>query len=180
MVLAAVDPTGDLAGGDTSPPMTPWSEHATAPADDDGIVRLVRVAAYAVCRDGDRLLCCRLAPGEPSPGAWTLPGGGIDFGEQPEAAVLRELAEETGLVGRVEGIAAARSRVFPGRLPDGRSREMQALALLYRVTIVGGALRDEPDGSTDRAAWLSRAELARVRVVAMMRTALDVAFGDGA
>lgn len=160
--------------------MTPWSERHDAAADEDGIARLVRVAAYAVCRDGERLLCCRLAPGEPSPGSWTLPGGGIDFGERPEHAVLRELREETGLIGRVEGIAAVRSRVFRGMLPDGRPREMHAIALLYRVTIVGGMLRDEPDGSTDRAAWLTRDELAAERVVTMMRTALEIAFaGDG-
>ena len=157
--------------------MTPWTERRAAPADGDGVVRLVRVAAYAVCRDGERLLCCRLAPGEPSPGSWTLPGGGIDFGERPEDAVLRELEEETGLVGRVAGIAAVRSRVFPGQLPDGRPREMHAIALLYRVTVVGGTLRDEPDGSTDRAAWLTRGELAAERAVTMMRTALEIAFG---
>lgn len=160
--------------------MTPWSERHLAPADADGVVRLVRVAAYAVCRDGERLLSCRLAPGQPSPGSWTLPGGGINFGERPEDAVLRELEEETGLLGRVDGIAAVRSRVFPGHLHDGRPREMHAIALLFRVTIVGGTLRDEPDGSTDRAAWLTRGELAAGRVVTMMRTALEIAFdGDG-
>ena len=158
--------------------MTPWWERHEAPVDADGIVRLVRVAAYAICREGERILCCRLAPGEPSPGSWTLPGGGIDFGERPEDAVARELEEETGLTGRVEGIAAVRSRVFPGKLVDGRPREMQAIALLYRVTITGGTLRDEPHGSTDRAAWLTRGELATERVVSMMRTALEIAF-DG-
>ncbi len=157
--------------------MTPWSERTRAAAGEDGVVRLVRVAAYAVCGDGDRLLCCRLAPGEPSPGSWTLPGGGIDFGEDPAAAVLRELEEETGLVGRVEGIIGHRSHVYPGRLPDGRPREMHAIALLFRVTVTGGVLRDEPDGSTDRAAWLTPDELSRERVVKMLRSALDVAFG---
>jgi ADP-ribose pyrophosphatase YjhB (NUDIX family) len=157
--------------------MTPWSERPGAAADD-GIVRLLRVGAYAICRDGDRILCCRLAATEPSPGAWTLPGGGVDFGEDPAAAVLRELEEETGLTGRVEGIAAVRSRVYPGRLSDGRPRELHAIALLYVVGVTGGVLRDEPDGSTDRAAWLTRAELADARAVRMLRQAVQIAFGE--
>jgi len=32
---------------------------------------------------------------------WQFPGGGIEADEHPETAVLRELAEETGLAGRV-------------------------------------------------------------------------------
>lgn len=55
---------------------------------------------------------------------------------------------------------------------------MQAIALLYRVTVIGGTLRDEPRGSTDRAAWLTRGELAAERAVSMMRTALEIAFQD--
>jgi ADP-ribose pyrophosphatase YjhB (NUDIX family) len=87
------------------------------------------------------------------------------------------MEEETGLVGRVDGIAAVRSRVFR-HLRGGRPREMHAIALLYRVAVVGGTLRHEPHGSTDRAAWLTRAELAAGRTVKMMQTALEIAFGD--
>jgi 8-oxo-dGTP pyrophosphatase MutT (NUDIX family) len=32
---------------------------------------------------------------------WQFPGGGIEADEQPETAALRELAEETGLIGRI-------------------------------------------------------------------------------
>jgi ADP-ribose pyrophosphatase YjhB (NUDIX family) len=155
--------------------VTPWPERR---AVDDGIVRLLRVGAYAICREEDRILCCRLAATEPSPGAWTLPGGGVDFGEDPEIAVLRELEEETGLTGRVQGIAAVRSQVYPGRLPDGRPRELHAIALLFVVGITGGILRDEPDGSTDRAAWLTRDQLAEARLVRMLRQAVGIAFGE--
>lgn len=33
-----------------------------------------------------------------APWAWTLPGGGVEKGEEPEKAAMREAAEETGLI----------------------------------------------------------------------------------
>ncbi|HET6968446.1 MAG TPA: NUDIX domain-containing protein, partial [Ornithinibacter sp.] len=57
-----------------------------------------RVAAYAVVVAQDRLLLTQLAPRTGAAGRWNLPGGGIDPGESAEAAVVREVAEETGQV----------------------------------------------------------------------------------
>lgn len=62
---------------------------------------LVGVSA-ACCRDGRILLVKRGKP--PYQGAWSLPGGLIDLGERLEHAVLRELAEETGLRGEITGL----------------------------------------------------------------------------
>lgn len=38
---------------------------------------------------------------EPRAGAWCLPAGFMEFGETPEACAVRELFEETAIVGRV-------------------------------------------------------------------------------
>ena len=66
-------------------------------------MNVTRVAAYALVRDAEqRVLLVRIAPGYPAAGQWTLPGGGVNFAEDPAATVVRELAEETGLDGRVE------------------------------------------------------------------------------
>jgi 8-oxo-dGTP diphosphatase len=46
----------------------------------------------------DKILLLKRAPNKLSPGKWGLPAGKIDQGEDAQAAALRELHEETGLV----------------------------------------------------------------------------------
>ena len=140
--------------------------------------RVTRVAAYALCAENDRLLLCRLAPGELAVGQWTLPGGGLDFGESPADAVLRELGEETGLSGEIIGLADvlswSRSVADPGLGFDGA---FHAIQIVYRVQVTGGELRDEPDGSTDAARWFSRGELEALPLVDLAREGARLAFG---
>ena len=59
--------------------------------------RRQRVAAYAVILREDQILLSRLAPRVSRDELWTLPGGGLDHGEDPRDAVLREIHKETGL-----------------------------------------------------------------------------------
>src|SRR4051812_34234682 len=105
----------------------------------------VRVAAYAVVRDeAGRILLCHIAPSIGVGDLWTLPGGGLEFGEAPAAGVLRELTEETGYDGVVETLVDVTDRLF--QHVDGADR-MHAIRILYRVRLTGGERRDEVDGS---------------------------------
>jgi 8-oxo-dGTP diphosphatase len=134
--------------------------------------RWTRVAAYALCADSDdRVLLVRIAAGYPAAGLWTLPGGGLHFGEDPEVAVLRELTEETGLVGTVKSIALIDSRTRVAE-PERGSGAWHAIRIVYRVEITGGELHDELDESTDAAAWFGRAEIAELPVVDLVEVAL--------
>ncbi len=56
----------------------------------------LRVAAAVVWRGG-RLLMTRRPPGGPLGGMWEFPGGKLEPGETPEAALARELSEELGV-----------------------------------------------------------------------------------
>jgi 8-oxo-dGTP diphosphatase len=57
---------------------------------------LTVVAAALVDGDG-RVLVQQRPPGGPMAGLWEFPGGKVDAGETPEAALIRELAEELGI-----------------------------------------------------------------------------------
>jgi mutator protein MutT len=62
--------------------------------------RRVRVAA-AVVWDGDRILLTQRPPGGALGLQWEFPGGKLEPGESPEAAVVREVREELGTEARV-------------------------------------------------------------------------------
>ncbi|WP_028807503.1 NUDIX hydrolase [Streptomyces canus] len=111
----------------------------------------LRVAAYAICvRDEQILLARWLNDGLPE---WTLPGGGMEHGEDPHDTVLREVAEETGYRVEVTGMLGVRSVRFPSRSRFGRTVERHHVGLMYEARVIGGELRYEVGGSTDMAAW---------------------------
>ena len=98
--------------------------------------------------DRHRLLVVQRAH-EPGTGMWSLPGGRVEPGEDDSAAVVREVAEETGLdvavgelVGEVERDA-----------PDGRVYVIRD----YRAATVGGTLAAGDDAADAR--FVDRAEL---------------------
>ncbi|MBI1273748.1 MAG: NUDIX domain-containing protein [Alphaproteobacteria bacterium] len=69
----------------------------TLPADDER-TRPLRLVAAALLVDGDgRVLIARRPPGKAFAGLWEFPGGKVGTGETPEAALVRELAEELAI-----------------------------------------------------------------------------------
>ncbi|RZU78126.1 ADP-ribose pyrophosphatase YjhB (NUDIX family) [Micromonospora kangleipakensis] len=116
-----------------------------------------RIGAYGVCRDGERVLLVRGSAVADFPGAWQLPGGGLDHAEHPEVAVVREFADETGLTVAVTGLRDAVADVT--RYPD-LGVALHTDRIIFDVTPTGGALRDEVDQTTDLARWCTPAEAA--------------------
>ncbi len=138
----------------------------------DGAVQRVRPAAYAWCEQDGALLLCRVASRGPLGGQWTLPGGGLRFGEDPLDALRREVAEETGLSVVPGDILGVRSAMLePAETVSGH--RIQAVGIVYRCTVAGGDLRHEADGSTDLARWVPWPEVARLAMTPLLRWALD-------
>ncbi len=75
-----------------SPPPTPTSDAEPRPA-----TRLVLVAACALIDTDGRVLLARRPEGRSMAGLWEFPGGKLNPGETPEAALIRELREELGI-----------------------------------------------------------------------------------
>lgn len=142
-----------------------------------------RAAAYAyVERDGALLLTRNSALG-PHPGVWTLPGGGIDHGESPAETVARELHEECGLEGEIDGLLTVDHHHFTGVAPTGRREDFHAIRIVYRATVPADAEPRvvEVDGTTDAVAWVPLAEIAadEARYSGLVRAAVAAA-GAGA
>ncbi|MFB8000100.1 NUDIX hydrolase [Streptomyces sp. NPDC056002] len=135
----------------------------------------LRLAAYAVCIEaGCVLLAHAVKPaGEKT---WTLPGGRVEHAEDPFDAVIREVAEETGLDAVVERLLGVDSRVIPAaerRLP-GRP-ELQNVGIFYQVRITGGRLRPEPNGETAESVWTPIADVARLERSSLLDIGLSLA-----
>jgi 8-oxo-dGTP diphosphatase len=89
---------------------------------------------------------------EPFAGQWALPGGFVDYDEDLEAAVHREIQEETGLA----GLPLRQFRTFgdPGRDPRGHT-----VSVVYVAELVGEPPQVTGGDDAARAAWFDVDEL---------------------
>jgi ADP-ribose pyrophosphatase YjhB (NUDIX family) len=137
--------------------------------------RLQRVAAYVLVVRGDEVLLVRNSPRGPSPGGWTLPGGGIEHGESPQQAAVRETYEETGLACEVGEVLLVADSHFEGTAPSGRTEDFHTVQIVFE-----GRVPDDSDpprvveqgGTSDAAAWVPLAGLDSLNLRPNVRAAL--------
>lgn len=135
----------------------------------------LRLAAYALCIEDERVLLALQVPAEGEP-TWTLPGGRVEYAEDPFHTVIREVAEETGCSAVVERLLGVDSRAIPAaeRLLPGLP-DHQNVGIFYRVRITGGQLRPEPNGETARSVWTPIPHVARLRRSSLVDVGLALA-----
>ena len=85
--------------------------------------------AAAIIRRGDRILVSQRLTGKPDPLKWEFPGGKLEQGESPEAALERELREELGIETRTGRLVKALRK---------QSGEQDILLLFYESRLLKG------------------------------------------
>ena len=109
-------------------------------------MREIHVVGAAIVRGG-RCLATQRGPGMRLPGKWEFPGGKVEAGEEPRAALAREVGEELGLEIAVGDLLGT------GRAVAG---ELAVRLDVYLATLVGGELRLSEHGD---ARWVGAADL---------------------
>src|SRR5690349_18443220 len=105
--------------------------------------KLQRVAAYALVLRDEKILLTRLASRISADEKWHLPGGGVDHGENPRDALIREIREETGLEAEVGDTARIYSAHLPSMWRKGRRWDYQALRIVYDAWVPVDARSEE-------------------------------------
>lgn len=125
------------------------------------MIRRVPCVGALVHDDGGRLLLIRRGR-PPQAGTWSLPGGRVEDGESPEQAVVRELREETGLIGVAGRLVGTVERDGPGG----------AVYVIddFTCTVTGGRLVAGDDASDAR--FVDRSGLGRLTLSTGLEAAL--------
>ena len=132
----------------------PISDYMRSLRDVVGHRLLLVPAVAAIVRDEDRVLILRKA----EDGAWSLPAGAIDPGESPQDAVVREMAEETGLeLTSARLITVLGGEAFRTRYPNGDEVE-------FTICVFEGEVRSYSpvavDGEATAFRWVEAARVA--------------------
>jgi len=111
--------------------------------------RLMTHVVAGILERGERILVCRRRADQPHALKWEFPGGKIEAGETPEAALTRELREELGIEATVGRQIDTYEFAYPGKNP--------ILLIFLRVEEWEGEVQNR---IFDRIEWARGRELA--------------------
>lgn len=120
--------------------------------------RYTHIGVYGLVTWEQKILLIHKARGAYQ-GQWDLPGGRLEFGEHPEAALHREIEEETGLTDLQVMICSAESKVVEW-VHQGEPEELHHIGMLYDVVLTAACqpdkIKKEPDGEDSLGAdWFT-------------------------
>lgn len=109
--------------------------------------RARKLVVAALVRDGSRVLMSRRRADQPMPLLWEFPGGKVEPGEHPEAALVREVREELGCEVAVDCIFEVVFHAYP---------EFDLVMLVYTARLVEGTPRAVEVAAVE---WIEAARL---------------------
>ncbi|MGW8826290.1 NUDIX hydrolase [Paenibacillus lautus] len=109
------------------------------------MVKHTHLGVYGILVQHDHILLIQKARG-PHKGKWDLPGGSIEFGEEPEHTLQREFMEETGL-GSIKGsIRTAVSYTIVYQYEANQMEELHHIGIIYDVELLDDQARIQTGG----------------------------------
>lgn len=124
--------------------------------DDVSPVERQRLAAYGIVVSSRGLLATEFSDRTAVPGLWSLPGGGIDPGENPAQTLQREVFEETGQRIEVSQFIDVQTDHWIGHSPMGVVEDFHAVRLIYAAFCpdpIDPVVHDS-GGTTADSAWV--------------------------
>ena len=141
---------------------------------------IVAALGLPVSTDGKKvLLTQRHAPGNPAwHHKWQIAGGGVDFGEEMEAAVLREMYEELRVHAKIiHPYPIVKTSIWYANESDEKM-DTHVILITYLVTI-GDQIPDlshDPDWETSAFSWFSLAEAKKLDCLPLTLDVVEEAF----
>ncbi|MFI8402773.1 NUDIX domain-containing protein [Streptomyces sp. NPDC085463] len=129
---------------------------------DEGELSYACVEIGAVVRENGRLSAIRRADN----GTWELPGGVLEVDETPQAGVVREVLEETGVRVEAQQLTGVHKNMARG-----------IVALVFRCRPAGGDARISDEASA--VGWLTPAEVGERMAEVYAVRLLDAVGGGG-
>ncbi|HMQ36094.1 MAG TPA: NUDIX domain-containing protein [Micropruina sp.] len=134
-----------------------------------------RLAAYAIVLSSRGLLATEFSERTAVPHTWGLPGGGIDAGENPSQAVIREAVEETGQHIEILQLLDIQTDHWIGRSPSGVVEDFHAVRIIYAASCPEPTdpVVQDVGGTTASARWVPLHQWQRMHWAAGSRALLD-------
>ncbi len=87
------------------------------------------IGTYGLIKKNGKVLVVQREMNDTHPGMWEVPGGGLEFGENPRLSVIREVKEETGIDVEVDHLITVVNQV-------SEDNSKQVLRLVYYCNII--------------------------------------------
>ena len=115
-----------------------------------------RLAAYGIVLSRRGLLATQFSDLTAVPGLWGLPGGGINPGESPNQALIREVAEETSQEPDISHLLDVQTDHWIGRSPSRVIEDFHAVRIIYAASCQDpiDPVVNDSGGTTAAAEWV--------------------------